>query len=141
VFTVLCNHHPYLFAALFHHPKSKLYTNSTIVLHFLLYSVPDNLYSIFCLYKFAHYRYFMEVAIQNLSFCVWRFCCRQRQEVHQSFWEASLLNKLAATPQTRVQRLSIKNKGGFPYIPFRAGYRGEGAACPIHKHMSFHWPL
>jgi hypothetical protein len=52
-------------------------------------------------------------------------CCRRTQKLrgHQSFQEASLLSKLAVTQQTHGQRLSPKNKGGFPYISFRAGYR------------------
>jgi hypothetical protein len=50
----------------------------------------------------------------------------QRLRGHHSFWEASLLSKPAATQQTHVQRLSIKNKGSFSYIPFRASYRNEG---------------
>jgi hypothetical protein len=59
----------------------------------------------------------------------------ERLREHQSFQEASLLSKPAATQQTPVQRLSPENKGGFPYIPFSAGYRmeGGGTACPIHK--------
>jgi hypothetical protein len=51
---------------------------------------------------------------------------RQRLRGHQSFQEASLLCKLAATQRTHVQRLSTENKGGFSYIPFRAGYRNGG---------------
>jgi hypothetical protein len=66
---------------------------------------------------------------------------RQSLRGHQSFTEASLLSHLAVTRRTHVQRLSPKNKGGFPYTPCRAGYRngGEGTACPIHGHMLFHW--
>jgi hypothetical protein len=30
---------------------------------------------------------------------------------------------------------------GLPYIPFRAGYRNGGTACPIHGHIVFHWPF
>jgi hypothetical protein len=64
---------------------------------------------------------------------------RQRLRGHQSFWGASLLSKLAATKQTRVQRLSSENKGGLSYIPCRAGYRNGGAtACSIHNHKLFH---
>jgi hypothetical protein len=48
---------------------------------------------------------------------------RQRPRGHQSFGEARILSKPAATQQTRVERLSTENKGGFPYIPFSAGYR------------------
>jgi hypothetical protein len=51
---------------------------------------------------------------------------RQRLRGHQSFQEASLLSKQAATQQTQVQRLSLENKEGFPYIPFKAGYRNGG---------------
>jgi hypothetical protein len=39
---------------------------------------------------------------------------------HQIFQEASSLCRPAATG---VQRLNSENKGGFSYIPFRAGYR------------------
>jgi hypothetical protein len=39
---------------------------------------------------------------------------------HQSFWEASLLSRLAATLQICIQRLSPKNKGGFPDVPCTA---------------------
>jgi hypothetical protein len=52
-------------------------------------------------------------------------CCRTGR--NQSFLEASLLSKPAATEQAQVQRLGTKNKGGFSYIPFRAGYRNGGA--------------
>jgi hypothetical protein len=40
-------------------------------------------------------------------------------------------------------KLSPENKGGLPYIPFRAGYRNEEGctACPICNHMLFHWLL
>jgi hypothetical protein len=55
---------------------------------------------------------------------------RQRLRRHQRFQEAGLLSKQAATQQTQVQSLSPENKGRFPYIPFRAGYRnGEGEGC------------
>jgi hypothetical protein len=47
----------------------------------------------------------------------------QRLREHQCFREASLLSKPAATQQTHVQRLNPENKRGFPYMPFRAGYR------------------
>jgi hypothetical protein len=47
----------------------------------------------------------------------------QRLRGHQSFQEASLLSKLAGTQRTHFQRLSSENKGDFPYVPFRAGYR------------------
>jgi hypothetical protein len=65
----------------------------------------------------------------------------QRQRRHQSYWEASLLSELAATQQIWLQRLSPQNKGGFPYILFRAGYRNWGGGdtvCFIHNQMSFH---
>jgi hypothetical protein len=45
---------------------------------------------------------------------------------HQKFQEASLLSRPAATQWTQVQRLSPENKGGFPYIPLRVGYRNGG---------------
>jgi hypothetical protein len=45
---------------------------------------------------------------------------------HQSFWKTNLLSRWAATQQICIQRLSPKNKGGFPYITFRAGYRNGG---------------
>jgi hypothetical protein len=51
---------------------------------------------------------------------------RQRLRGHQSLQEASLLSKPAATQRTQVQRLSPENKGGLPYITFRAGYRNGG---------------
>jgi hypothetical protein len=50
---------------------------------------------------------------------------RQRQRGYQNLQEASLLSKPAVTQQTQVQSLSLESKGGFPYIPFRAGYRNE----------------
>jgi hypothetical protein len=56
---------------------------------------------------------------------------RQRLRGHQRFWEVSLLSKLAATQWTQVQKLSPKNKGGFPYIPFRASYRNEGGGYSL----------
>jgi hypothetical protein len=49
-----------------------------------------------------------------------------REMGHQSFQEASLLSRLAGTQQIHIQRLSPKKKGGFPYIPFRVGYRNGG---------------
>jgi hypothetical protein len=61
---------------------------------------------------------------------------------HQSFQETRLLSKLAPTQRTHVQRLSTENKGGFPYIPFRAGYRSGGGgwnSLSQHNHMLFHW--
>jgi hypothetical protein len=62
----------------------------------------------------------------------------QRLRGHQSFWEASLLSRLAATQRTQVKRLSPKSKGGFPYVPFRAGYRSMGdTAYSIHDHLLF----
>jgi hypothetical protein len=51
---------------------------------------------------------------------------RQRLRGHQSFQERSLLNKLVVTPKIQVQRLSPEKKGGFPYVPLRAGYRNGG---------------
>jgi hypothetical protein len=45
---------------------------------------------------------------------------------HQSFCEAILLSKPKATQQTHVQRLSLENKGDFPYILFSASYRNGG---------------
>jgi hypothetical protein len=57
---------------------------------------------------------------------------RQRQRGHQSFQEASLLNMPAAPQRTRIQRLSPKNKGGFPYILFRAGYRNGAVRLVPH---------
>jgi hypothetical protein len=49
-----------------------------------------------------------------------------REMGHQSFWEASLLSRLAATQQILIQRLSSENKGGFPYKQFRVGHRNGG---------------
>jgi hypothetical protein len=53
-------------------------------------------------------------------------CCRRAQtetERAPKLSGSKFINKPAATQQTHVQRLSPKNKGGFPYLPFRAGYR------------------
>jgi hypothetical protein len=61
--------------------------------------------------------------------------CSDREMGHQSLREASLLSRPAATQQTQVQRLSPEDKGGFPYISFRAGYRKGGTACPINGHI------
>jgi hypothetical protein len=55
-----------------------------------------------------------------------------RETGHQSFWEASLLSRPAATQRTWVQRLSPKNKRGLPYILFTAGYGNGGTAYLIH---------
>jgi hypothetical protein len=73
-------------------------------------------------------------------------CCRMVQTERQRDWASklsgsSLLSRLAATQKICIQRLSLENKGGFPYIPFRAGYRngGEGAVCPVNGHILFHW--
>jgi hypothetical protein len=53
-------------------------------------------------------------------------CFRRTQtETERGFQEASLLSKPATTQWTQVQRLSPENKGGFPYIPFRIGYRND----------------
>jgi hypothetical protein len=49
-----------------------------------------------------------------------------RETVLHSFWEASLLSRLTVTQWISIQRLSSKSKGGFPYVPFRAGYRNWG---------------
>jgi hypothetical protein len=49
-----------------------------------------------------------------------------RETGHQSFREASLLSRPTVTQRIRIQRLSPESKGGFPYIPFRAGYRNGG---------------
>jgi hypothetical protein len=57
----------------------------------------------------------------------------------QSFGEESLLSKLVLTQWTGVERLSHEKKGSFSYIPFWAGYRRGGAACPIHGHILLHW--
>jgi hypothetical protein len=44
----------------------------------------------------------------------------------QSFREATLLSRQSATQLIHIPRLSPKNKGGLPYIPFRAGYWNGG---------------
>jgi hypothetical protein len=50
-----------------------------------------------------------------------------RELGHQNFGEASLLVRPAVTTQSSwVQRLRPENKGDFPYIPFKAGYRNGG---------------
>jgi hypothetical protein len=51
---------------------------------------------------------------------------RQRLRGHQSFQEASLLSKPAATQWIHIPRLIPENKGGFPYTPVKAGYRNGG---------------
>jgi hypothetical protein len=56
-------------------------------------------------------------------------CCRRAQTETERAPKLSgrrLLSKPAVTQWTRVQRLSPQNKGGLPYIPFRAGYRNKG---------------
>jgi hypothetical protein len=60
---------------------------------------------------------------------------------HQSFWEASSLSKSAVTQQTPVQKLSPENKRGFPYVPFRAGYRNGGKGLHVVPYIItlFHW--
>jgi hypothetical protein len=64
---------------------------------------------------------------------------RERKIYYQSFQEAGLLRKPAATQQTQVQRLRSKNKGGFPYITFRAGYRNVGRRRGSYS-LSYTWP-
>jgi hypothetical protein len=51
---------------------------------------------------------------------------RQRLRGRQNFQEASSFIKPTAAQQTQVQRLNPKNKGSFPYIPFKSGYRNGG---------------
>jgi hypothetical protein len=46
----------------------------------------------------------------------------ERETGHQSFREASLLSRSAATQPIHIP----ENKGGFPYILWRAGYRNGG---------------
>jgi hypothetical protein len=41
-----------------------------------------------------------------------------RETGHQKFWEASLLSRPAATQWIQIQRLSLKSRRGFPYIPW-----------------------
>jgi hypothetical protein len=58
-----------------------------------------------------------------------KFCCRRAQtetERGPTFSGSKFIKQAAATQQTQVQRLSPENKGGFPYIPFSAGYRNGG---------------
>jgi hypothetical protein len=44
----------------------------------------------------------------------------------KAFGEAIFISMPAATQQIHLQRLSPENKGTFPYIPLRAGYRNWG---------------
>jgi hypothetical protein len=68
-------------------------------------------------------------------------CCRmaQTETEHQSFQETSLLSRLAVTQQIHIQRLSPENKGGFPSVPFRAGYGNRGYRLSHTQYILFYW--
>jgi hypothetical protein len=53
----------------------------------------------------------------------WTYKPPDREIGHKSFWEASLLSRPAVDLHTKAEP---KNKGGFPYISPRAGYRYGG---------------
>jgi hypothetical protein len=52
-----------------------------------------------------------------------KWCQTAQTYGNQSFREASLLSRSAATQWILIQRLSTKSKGVFSYIPFRGSYR------------------
>jgi hypothetical protein len=57
-----------------------------------------------------------------------KYCCRNlklRYETLRQFSRKQHFILLAQIQQTRVQRLSPKNKGVSPYIPLQAGYRSK----------------
>jgi hypothetical protein len=56
---------------------------------------------------------------------------------HQSFWETNLLSRLAVTQQIHIKGCILKNKGGFPSLPFRAGYRNGGYSLVPYMGMYY----
>jgi hypothetical protein len=64
------------------------------------------------------------------------FCYRRVQtetERAPKLSRSKFIKQASATQRTRRQRLSTKNKGGFPYIPFKAGYRNGGVQLVPYK--------
>jgi hypothetical protein len=65
---------------------------------------------------------------------------RQRDRARKLSGSKFIKQASSNSEDLRLNAAEPQEQMDLPYIPFRAGYRNGGTACPIHGHMLFHWP-